>query len=131
MGADTLHHQTEGTILTQLGGELRLLASDGDAKDYPVYDLQMNRIAQIRAQYESNIPHPFLIDGPEAVWMMTSTEPLSAQTSSAMERMGTSSFSNRARHPKRGSLRAGRCSRSVGHQGKKHRHYAEADKGRQ
>ncbi len=71
VGADKLHHQTEGTILTQLGGELRLLASDGDAKDYPVYDLQMNRIAQIRAPYESNIPHPFLIDGPEAVWMMT------------------------------------------------------------
>lgn len=71
VGADTLHHQTEGTLLTQLGGELRLLASDGDAKDYPVYDLQMNRIAQIRAPYESNIPHPFLIDGPGAVWMMT------------------------------------------------------------
>jgi hypothetical protein len=71
VGADTLHHQTEGTILTRLGGELRLLASDGDAKEYPVYDLQMNRIAQIRAPYESNIPHPFLIDGPEAVWMMT------------------------------------------------------------
>jgi hypothetical protein len=71
VGADTLHHQTEGTILTRLGGGLRLLASDGDAKDYPVYDLQMNRIAQIRAPYESNIPHPFLIDGPEAVWMMT------------------------------------------------------------
>lgn len=71
VGADMLHHQTEGTILTQLGGELRLLASDGDAKDYPVYDLHMNRIAQLRAPYESNIPHPLLIDRPEAVWMLT------------------------------------------------------------
>lgn len=71
VGADVLHHQTEGTILTQLGGELRLLASDGDAKDYPVYDLHMNRIAQVRAPYESNIPHPLIIDRPEAVWMLT------------------------------------------------------------
>ncbi|XAS66685.1 hypothetical protein V3C33_14510 [Micrococcaceae bacterium Sec5.7] len=71
VGADLLHHQTEGTILTQLGTELRLLASDGDAKDYPVYDLQMNRIAQIRAPYESNIPHPLLIDRPETTWMIT------------------------------------------------------------
>lgn len=71
VGGDMLHHQTEGTILTQLDGELRLLASDGDAKDYPVYDLQMNRIAQLRAPYESNIPHPLLVDRPDAVWMIT------------------------------------------------------------
>lgn len=62
IGADEVHQQTEGTMLTLHAGTLNLLASDGDARDYPVYDLEMNRIDTLHAPYPTNIPHPLVID---------------------------------------------------------------------
>lgn len=71
VGADTVHHQTEGTLLTPVGNETYLFASDGDAKEYPVYDLNMDRVAQLQAPYSSNIPHPMLIATDDITWMLT------------------------------------------------------------
>ncbi|MDQ6732918.1 MAG: hypothetical protein M3Z35_02200, partial [Nitrospirota bacterium] len=71
VGADVVHLQTEGTLLTPLNGELYVLASDGDARDYPIYDLQMNRIATLNAPYGSNIPHPMIIERDDGNLIMT------------------------------------------------------------
>ena len=39
-------------------GRLVVLASDGDARHYPVFDLSMRRVGRLDAPYETNIPHP-------------------------------------------------------------------------
>lgn len=91
VGADDDLHQCEGTILARLpdtmvssgsaedsarpdGGSpidagaqerpWRLLASDGDARAYPVYDLTMRRVGSLAAPYGSNIPHPQVVTVP-------------------------------------------------------------------
>lgn len=71
VGADLMHHQTEGTLFSFLDGEPVLLASDGDARDYPIYNLEMFRFSQLEAPYKSNIPHPLIYQGQGEPWMLT------------------------------------------------------------
>lgn len=44
--------------------EWRLLASDADAREYPVYNLEMRRRGTLKAPYGSNIPHPQVVTVP-------------------------------------------------------------------
>jgi hypothetical protein len=59
-GRDESVDQTEGTILQKIGGTWYLLASDGDARNYRVYDLRANLLGYLNAPYGSNIPHPMI-----------------------------------------------------------------------
>jgi hypothetical protein len=75
LGADTSVGQTEGTILQRFGSTWYLLASDGDARQYPVYDLGMRMLGTLDAPYGTNIPHPMVVgvrtpDGP-GHWLLT------------------------------------------------------------
>lgn len=65
VAADTTRNQTEGTILQKIGGTWFLLASDGDARNYRVYDLGMKFLGTLNAPYGTNIPHPMIIPVPE------------------------------------------------------------------
>ncbi len=60
-GAATGLTQTEGTTVAQLGGSWQVLASDGKARRYPVFDLTMAETGTLRAPYPSNIPWPTLV----------------------------------------------------------------------
>ncbi|GHG58352.1 hypothetical protein GCM10012320_32050 [Sinomonas cellulolyticus] len=71
VGADTIHQQTEGTLLTILDGNLYVLASDGDARDYPIYDLAMHRIDTLNAPYPTNIPHPLVVNPNDDPFILT------------------------------------------------------------
>jgi hypothetical protein len=91
IGADIGRHQCEGPILARVDPGLtsavsaipnastsaspaaagssgescwRLLASDGDAREYPVYDLTMRQVGTLDAPYGSNIPHPQVVAVP-------------------------------------------------------------------
>ncbi|HEY0773320.1 MAG TPA: hypothetical protein VGD51_04500, partial [Nocardioidaceae bacterium] len=55
----------EGTILARLGDEWRVLASDGKARCYPVFDLSMRRVGDLDADYGSNLPHPNVVELPD------------------------------------------------------------------
>ncbi|MCI9887704.1 hypothetical protein JT358_04390 [Micrococcales bacterium 31B] len=57
VGTDPVHQQTEGVLVSRIGDQNVVVASDGDARDFPVYDLSMRRIAQVDAPFGSNIPH--------------------------------------------------------------------------
>jgi len=61
VGADLTVDATEGTILQEVGGTWYLLASDGDARQYRVYDLAVRYLGTLDAPYGSNIPHPQLV----------------------------------------------------------------------
>jgi hypothetical protein len=58
IGAATDLTTCEGPVLAQVDGRWWLLASDGDQREYPVFDLAMNRVGELDAPYGSNIPHP-------------------------------------------------------------------------
>ncbi|HEU5036375.1 MAG TPA: hypothetical protein VFT70_05185 [Nocardioides sp.] len=60
-GAATGLTQTEGTTLARLDGQWRVLASDGEARRYPVFDLDLRETGTLRAPYPSNIPWPTLV----------------------------------------------------------------------
>ncbi|HSE07187.1 MAG TPA: hypothetical protein VLB29_00865 [Nocardioidaceae bacterium] len=45
-------------------GEWRVLASDGRARRYRVFDLTMRRLGDLAAPYDTNLPHPQIIDLP-------------------------------------------------------------------
>jgi hypothetical protein len=64
-GADTGLHHGEGPLLTEVGGQWGLLASDGTSRTYPAYDLGMRRVGQLDAPYLTNIPHPQLVPLPD------------------------------------------------------------------
>jgi hypothetical protein len=72
VGAATDLHQCEGPVLARVGDETYLLASDGDAKHYPVYDLRMRRLGRLDAPYPTNIPHPQLLRHDDGTWWMVS-----------------------------------------------------------
>ncbi len=61
VGADTEVAQTEGSLLQRIGRDWYVLASDADARRYPVYDLHLRRLGDLSAPYGSNIPHPALV----------------------------------------------------------------------
>lgn len=67
--ADTLH-QCEGPILATVDGDTWLLSSDGDARNYPVFDLDGRRVGRLDAPYPTNIPHPQLVPDPAGGWLM-------------------------------------------------------------
>jgi hypothetical protein len=60
------HRQTEGTTITRLDGEWRVLASDKQHRSYPVLDLDLRDVGTLDAAYPTNIPWPTLfdVDGP-------------------------------------------------------------------
>ena len=74
IGADPSLHQCEGPILQRVDGHWHLLASDGVAREYPVYDLAMKRLGALDAPYGSNIPHPQLVQRPDGGWLMVTFE---------------------------------------------------------
>ena len=61
VGADSSLHQCEGPVLAKIEGTWYLLASDGDGRRYPVYDLDMRYVGDLDAPYPTNIPHPQVI----------------------------------------------------------------------
>ncbi|CAM3317380.1 hypothetical protein KIPE111705_01900 [Kibdelosporangium persicum] len=71
VGADTTVDQTEGTIIQRVGRDWYVLASDGDARQYPVYDLSMRKLGTLDAPYGTNIPHPMLLPVGREWWMIT------------------------------------------------------------
>ncbi|MGY1781283.1 hypothetical protein ACI8AR_13150 [Geodermatophilus sp. SYSU D01036] len=74
VGTDAALEQTEGTLLVPSGRGWRLLASDRDAAEYPVYDTRLRRRGALRAPYGTNIPHPMVVadvsDG-RPPWLVT------------------------------------------------------------
>ncbi|OXM61419.1 hypothetical protein [Amycolatopsis vastitatis] len=71
LGADTSVTQTEGTILQRVGGRWYLFASDGNAREYPVYDLRLRKLGTLNAPYGTNIPHPMLVRVGDGWWLTT------------------------------------------------------------
>jgi hypothetical protein len=57
----TEHRQTEGTTLTRLDGQWRVLASDKRRRCYPVLDLDLRDVGTLDAAYPTNIPWPTLV----------------------------------------------------------------------
>ncbi|MEI7054798.1 hypothetical protein WBG06_03190 [Nocardioides sp. CCNWLW239] len=58
---------TEGTTIVPLGGTIVVGASDGRDNPrrvrarYPIFDLDLNEVAELRSEYVSNLPWPTLI----------------------------------------------------------------------
>ncbi|MCO7222284.1 hypothetical protein [Klenkia sp. PcliD-1-E] len=71
VGADPARTQTEGTVWQRFGDAWYLLASDGDARTYPVYDAQLRERGLLQAPYGSNIPHPAVVPARGAWWLVT------------------------------------------------------------
>lgn len=71
LGADTSVDQTEGTILQRFGSTWYVLASDGDAREYKVYDLGMRLLGTLNAPYGTNIPHPMVVPIRNGWWLLT------------------------------------------------------------
>jgi hypothetical protein len=71
LGADLSVSQTEGPILQQVGGHWYLFASDGDAREYPVYNLRLRKLGTLHAPYGTNIPHPMLVRIGGRWWLPT------------------------------------------------------------
>ncbi len=70
VGADVTVSQCEGPILAQVDGRWWLLASDGDRKEYRVYDLSVRLAGTLDAPYGTNIPHPQLLARPGGGWLL-------------------------------------------------------------
>jgi hypothetical protein len=71
LGADTSVDQTEGTIVQRFGSTWYVLASDGDAREYKVYDLRMRLLGTLNAPYGTNIPHPMVVPVRDGWWLLT------------------------------------------------------------
>jgi hypothetical protein len=71
VGADLTVDQTEGTIIQRIDGRWYVLASDGDARLYKVYDLQMRPQGTLNAPYGTNIPHPMVVRARNTWWLLT------------------------------------------------------------
>ena len=70
VGADAGLRHTEGPLLTRTSEGWRVLASDGHARRYPIYDLAMNQVGELNAPWLSNIPHPLLVEGTDGEVLM-------------------------------------------------------------
>jgi hypothetical protein len=70
VGAATGLHQCEGPILTSVDGHWWLLASDGDDRRFPIFDLDMRYVGRLDAPYPTNIPHPQLLELPDHTYLM-------------------------------------------------------------
>jgi hypothetical protein len=70
VGIDDTVRECEGPIIAKLDGAWRVLASNLDAREYPVYDLQMRRVGVLDAPYLTNIPHPQILDLPDGSHLM-------------------------------------------------------------
>jgi hypothetical protein len=57
-------------VIARVGEQWWLLASDGAARDYPVFDLSMQHVGRLDAPYPSNIPHPQLLRRDDGTWLM-------------------------------------------------------------
>ena len=64
-GAASHLTQCEGPLLTRSGGRWWLLASDGDGRGYPVFDLDLHERDRLHAPYPTNIPHPQTVPLPD------------------------------------------------------------------
>jgi hypothetical protein len=71
VGADLSVDQTEGTIIQRVDGAWYVLASDGDAREYKVYDLRMRPQGTLNAPYGTNIPHPMVVRARGDWWLLT------------------------------------------------------------
>lgn len=71
VGADLTVDQTEGTIIQRVDGAWHVLASDGDARVYKVYDLRMRPQGTLNAPYGTNIPHPMVVRARNSWWLLT------------------------------------------------------------
>ncbi|MFD1149918.1 hypothetical protein [Saccharothrix hoggarensis] len=71
VGADNAVDQTEGTIIQRVGRDWHVFASDGDARQYPVYDMSMRKLGTLDAPYGTNIPHPMLLPVGREWWLIT------------------------------------------------------------
>jgi hypothetical protein len=71
VGADLTVDQTEGTIIQRVDGRWYVLASDGDARLYKVYDLQMRLQGTLNAPYGTNIPHPMVVRARNTWYLLT------------------------------------------------------------
>jgi hypothetical protein len=56
--------QCAGPVLVTLDGAPRRGASDGDARRYPVFELDGTPAGDLDAPYGTNIPHPQLVPDP-------------------------------------------------------------------
>jgi hypothetical protein len=70
VGSDETLHACEGPIIQRLQGQWYVLASNETSREYPVYDLQMQRVGALDAPYLTNIPHPQVVDLPEGGHLM-------------------------------------------------------------
>ena len=70
VAAATDLHQCEGPILATVDGVTYLLASDGDDRNYPVFDLSGRRLGRLDAPSPTNIPHPNLSPDPAGGWQL-------------------------------------------------------------
>lgn len=70
VGAAEELRRCEGPVLVRVGADTWLLASDGHARRYPVFDLAMVRRGELAAAYPSNIPHPQLVARGDGSWAM-------------------------------------------------------------
>lgn len=59
---DDTMREGEGPIIQQLNGAWYVLASNKDAEEYPVYDLEMRNLGSLQAPYVTNIPHPQVVN---------------------------------------------------------------------
>ena len=64
-GAASQMTRCEGPVLTRRGDDWWLLASDGEGRGYPVFDLEMRERGRLHAPYPTNIPHPQTIPLPD------------------------------------------------------------------
>ena len=77
VGEDTTKRATEGTILVEIDGVWRLLASDGRdnpkavRKRFPIYDLTLTEVGTVAAPYPTNLPWPMVVPDGEG-WLMLS-----------------------------------------------------------
>jgi hypothetical protein len=71
LGADLSTKQTEGTIIQRFGRDWYVLASDGDTRQYKVYDFAMTLLGTLDAPYGTNIPHPMIAPVKSGHWLLT------------------------------------------------------------